>query len=123
LELFNRALPGISGGTLERWGEMFRNLNAVGEKNIQEPHWSLSPIFILPEFQGKGIGSALIRKQLTLIDAGGFPITLTAQEAKNVAIYRGYGFAVAAQEEIGNSGITSWAMARPGKPYPARVLD
>jgi GNAT superfamily N-acetyltransferase len=105
-------MPGISAETLERRGELYRALSAGAAKNVQEPHWNLSPIFILPSFQGKGIGSALIRKQLAVIDTAGLPVTLTTQEAKNITIYERYGFRVVSDDEIGSSGIRSWAMAR-----------
>jgi predicted GNAT family N-acyltransferase len=46
----------------------------------------------LPERQGAGIASALIRKKLTEIDALSQPCFLGTQDEVNLAIYARYGF-------------------------------
>jgi GNAT superfamily N-acetyltransferase len=102
---------GASEQVLNRCAELLQTLAASSAKNTQEPHWQLAPVFIHPAFQGKGIGSALMRKQFAVI--GEAPITLTTQEADNVELYAHYGFTVTSETPIGNSGVKSWGMCKP----------
>lgn len=56
------------------------------------PWFALGPVSVLPEFQGKGIGAALIRKGLTQIQAGG---ALGCILTGNPDYYRRFGFELA----------------------------
>jgi GNAT superfamily N-acetyltransferase len=116
-ERFRETLAGAGVGVqiLDRWAELMQTLSASTAKNPQGPHWQLAPVFIHPACQGKGIGSALMRKQFAVIDEAKLPITLTTQEANNVELYGHYGFAVTSETPIGNSGMSSYGMCRlPG---------
>ncbi|MDR2515442.1 MAG: GNAT family N-acetyltransferase [Christensenellaceae bacterium] len=107
------AMAGVSPEVLGRLGVFYEAMRAGHEKNPPPPIWTLTPIFIDPAFQGRGAGSALIKKQLPLMDKSGRPCTLYAQECVNVEIYRRYGFRVTGEDRIGDSEVISYAMARP----------
>lgn len=66
----------------------------------QEPHWHVGPLGILPGFQGRGMGRALLRAFLEKTDQDGIPAYLEAEVDKNVRLYESEGFQVVAQETI-----------------------
>jgi GNAT superfamily N-acetyltransferase len=103
---------GVGAPVIGRWAELMQTLSASAAKNPQGPHWQLAPVFIHPASQGKGIGSALMRKQFAVIDEAKLPITLTTQETNNVELYTHYGFTVTSETPIGNSGVLSYGMCR-----------
>ena len=75
------------------------------------PHWYLSQIGVEPELQGRGFGRLLLAPLLARMDAGGAPCYLETAKEANVAWYRRYGFAVAAERDLGG-GVRVWAMLR-----------
>ncbi|QNI37222.1 GNAT family N-acetyltransferase [Edaphobacter albus] len=66
----------------------------------QKPHWHIGPLGILPAFQGRGIGRALLRAFLEKADQDHVPAYLEAEVDKNVRLYESEGFNVIAQEAI-----------------------
>ncbi|AFV02229.1 MULTISPECIES: GNAT family N-acetyltransferase [Dehalobacter] len=99
----------------DRWIGFIKVLIAAQRRSIQPPFWSLSPIVVLPEKQGVGIASKLIRKQLTKIDSEGLPCFLATQDIDNLDIYYRYGFKTTSEDKISDSGVISYTMVRPGK--------
>ena len=59
-----------------------------------EPHWYLFTLGTAPERQGQGVGSALLRAMLTLIDEAGEPAYLESSKQRNVPLYARFGFQV-----------------------------
>ena len=51
-------------------------------------HWHLGPIGVLPSYQGKGIGSKLLRRFCTEVDACSASAYLETDTGKNVQIYQ-----------------------------------
>jgi GNAT superfamily N-acetyltransferase len=86
------AFSGFSQGLRDRFFGFLRVLTAARDQAVRQPYWSLAPIAVLPERQGAGIASALIRKKLTEIDAVSQPCFLGTQDEVNLAIYARYGF-------------------------------
>jgi ribosomal protein S18 acetylase RimI-like enzyme len=62
-----------------------------------EPHWYLSMIGVDPARQGRGLGSALLRHTLAIIDAEGSLAYLESSNPKNVPLYERHGFEVLGQ--------------------------
>jgi GNAT superfamily N-acetyltransferase len=83
---------GFSPVLRERFFGFLRTLTAARDQVIRQPYWSLAPVAVLPEKQGSGIASVLIRKKLAEIDARFQPCFLGTQDAANLAIYGRYGF-------------------------------
>jgi predicted N-acetyltransferase YhbS len=101
-----------------RWVGFYEILLAGMKKSVQQPFWGLSPIVVLPEEQGKGIGSRLMRKKLEEI--GAFPCFLATQSASNRDIYNRYGFRTTVEDRLGawnkncpEGGIVNYTMIRP----------
>jgi GNAT superfamily N-acetyltransferase len=107
------ALAVFSPGLRERFFGFLRTLMAARDQAISQPYWSLAPIAVLPEAQGAGIASALIRKKLAEIDALSLPCFLGTQDAVNVEIYARYGFRKVREDPLG-PGISHYTMIRPG---------
>lgn len=77
------------------------------------PHWHLSVIAVDPEFQGRGIGSALMRPMLERADAEGLPCYLDTHQEANVRLYERHGFHVAERAEVPGHSVPVYGMVRP----------
>ena len=75
-----------------------------------EPHWYLDHIAVLPERQGEGIGSALIRWGLKRATDDGACAFLETGRERNVGLYEHFGFRVVHAGEVAGGGPTVWFM-------------
>ena len=82
---------------LARLGALSTAMDAV---HPNEPHWYLGTLATVPDRQGRGIGSALLRHTLPLVDGGGFPAYLESTNDRNVALYERHGFSVSGRIEL-----------------------
>ena len=104
--------PGFSAGLRERMSGFLHILIAARDQAVRQPYWSLAPIAVLPEEQGKGIASALIRKKLRDIDVSPAPCFLGTQDAVNLDIYTRYGFQKVREDPLA-PGLVHYTMVRP----------
>jgi ribosomal protein S18 acetylase RimI-like enzyme len=98
--------PRVAG----RWSEVGEILQA---HRPPQPLWYLSLLGVEPELQGRGVGSALLRRWLVDVDAARQPAWLETARTENVRLYERFGFAV--REELRLLGIPVWLMARPAR--------
>ena len=84
----------------------------VGEHEPQEPLLYLSHIGVVPEHQGEGIGSDLMRDGLTSGDRDGVPTWLETSRVDNVAYYERFGFRTVVDEDAPDGGPHIWFMLR-----------
>jgi len=79
---------------LKGWNDNFEKFDAVREDIMTgEPHWFLAPLWVLPEFQGRGVSTLLLKDVLDIADAQdpAIPIYLeSVPEARK--IYEHFGF-------------------------------
>lgn len=61
-------------------------------KVFSENTWIISPVFVDPEHQGKGIATALIKDSMEYLSQFGYEFGLEAQDERNVAFYERLGF-------------------------------
>ena len=92
-------------GDVFAWGEQF------GRFHPTEPHWYLGGIGVLPEHQGLGHGSALLRVGLERCDRDGLPAYLEASNARNRPLYERHGFEVIGEIQAADSP-SVWPMLR-----------
>ncbi len=77
----------------------------------REPHWHLGPIAVVPEMQGRGIGSQLLEHFCRHVDQAGQAAYLETDRPENVPLYERFGFSVT--EEAPVLGVRNWFMWRP----------
>lgn len=111
-------LPGmISRLGLRDLPRMLRALTLIEAKHPHEPHFYLPVIGVAPEWQGKGIGTALLRPILERCDREGQGAYLEASSDRNRACYERNGFEVTKELRMPGGGPPIWAMWR--KPQTA----
>lgn len=70
----------------------------------------LGPVAVLPQYQGHGVGSRLLRKFVSIADAQQMDAFLQTGKAENVTLYQKYGFQVT--NEVTFCDAPVWAMVR-----------
>ncbi|MFD4241016.1 GNAT family N-acetyltransferase [Streptomyces sp. NPDC058525] len=91
--------------------------NALHEAHPDTPHWYLPTVGTDPGLQGTGVGSALLRQQLTDCDRLGQPAYLESSKAANIPFYEKLGFRVTGELPLPEGGPAIWPMWR--EPAPA----
>ena len=108
LDAFLARVEAVAGEDAVRLFE----LEAVFEANKPEvPHAHLQLFGTLPERQGEGIGSTLLRTMLPRLDREGIPAYLEATTLRSKALYERHGF-VNTGLMAPAGGPTLWAMWR-----------
>jgi len=77
----------------------------------KEPHWHLDPLTVVPERQGQGIGSQLLKYFCNHVDKTGRAAYLETDRPENVRLYERFGWQV--KEEATVLGVHCWFMWRP----------
>lgn len=77
----------------------------------QEQHWHLGPIGVLPSRQGTGVGTMLMDRFCTEVDACAAKAYLETDLDRNVRFYEKFGFELIAETEI--FGVKNRYMIRP----------
>ena len=86
--------PGDIGRRKSVW------LNDWASRDPLDPHWHLGPIGVLPGYQGKGIGTKLMRRFCQEVDACLAPAYLETDVVQLVPYYARFGFELVAESEI-----------------------
>jgi ribosomal protein S18 acetylase RimI-like enzyme len=105
----------ITRGDLPR---LLRTLNVIEAKHPHDLHYYLPVIGILPEWQGRGFGSALLRPMLERCGREGLPAYLEASSVRNRALYERHGFKVVEEIHVGKGSPPIWRMWR--EPHATR---
>jgi ribosomal protein S18 acetylase RimI-like enzyme len=113
------AMTRAMGSALPR---QLRLLAVWARHDPRQAHWHLGPLGVHPESQGHGVGSALLRTFLEMVDAEGSATYLETDVDRNVALYEKFGFAVMTREEIaGVDNRFMWRASRvPITPHRGR---
>ncbi|GAB3874698.1 hypothetical protein GCM10029964_017130 [Kibdelosporangium lantanae] len=82
-------LRGICGPYTERFYALHQAMDAAHPTN---PHQYLAYVGVLPEEQGKGMGTALVQQRLQDVDVAGQAVYLEATNRRNLALYVHLGF-------------------------------
>lgn len=80
----------LGGGVIR--GLKWRSIWA--KHDPREPHWHLDPVAVVPEIQGRGIGTQLLKRFCTLVDEARKPAYLETDKPENVRLYERFGFSV-----------------------------
>jgi GNAT superfamily N-acetyltransferase len=86
----------------------------------RDRHWNLETMGIVPEVQGRGVGSRLLAPGLARADREGLPCYLTTGRRENLRFYERFGFVVEHDAlPLVPGGPTSWGMRRAPRPASA----
>jgi GNAT superfamily N-acetyltransferase len=76
------------------------------------PHWYLAIMGVAPEWQGRGLGTALMMPGLQSLDGADTPAYLEASTPRSRALYERNGFAVTGELDLPAGGPRLWRMWR-----------
>ena len=107
-EQMGAALGAVSGSCARTLFEIFERME---ERHPDEPHHYLFLLGTRPEWQSRGIGSALMRPVLDLCDRDGLPAYLEATSKSNRGLYLRHGFEVTGEIKLPD-GPSMWPMWR-----------
>ena len=91
---------------------IFQKIDELHKKYADEPHYYLDNIGVIPNAQGKGVSSKLIRPILEKADSQKVITYTDTVTQSNVALYEHFGFQCVEESSIANTGITVWALRR-----------
>ncbi|GAB2464476.1 GNAT family N-acetyltransferase [Streptosporangium sandarakinum] len=100
----------------DRHAAMIAADSACAALRADEPSFVLATVGVLPERQGGGTGTAVLRPGLAEADRVGLPATLETSAESNVRFYRRLGFEVTGEIRVPGGGPRVWAMRRPPAP-------
>jgi GNAT superfamily N-acetyltransferase len=78
----------------------------------QPEHFYLASLGVVPEAQGRGLGSRLMEPVLKICDSDGIPAYLESSKQSNIAFYARHGFRVTDELKLSRRGPTMWPMWR-----------
>jgi ribosomal protein S18 acetylase RimI-like enzyme len=90
--------------------------DAWAKQDPKETHWHLGPLAVVPELQGHGIGSQLLREFCARVDDSGLAAYLETDRPENVRLYERFGFSVT--KELPVLGVRCYFMWRPALAAP-----
>jgi ribosomal protein S18 acetylase RimI-like enzyme len=93
---------------------------AMERRHVREPHYYVRDVGVLPDMQGEGFGSALMRPTLDRCDREGLPAYLEASSERSAALYQRLGFRITKELRVGGSP-PLWLMLRP--PHPREAMS
>ena len=96
--------------------KILKSINFIDKIKIDllkgRPYWYLAFAGILPEMQGKHIGTNMINKMHSHLDKNKEISILEANSEKSVRFWKRSGYRVIAEHEIPGGGVKYWFMAR-----------
>jgi len=75
-------------------------MSAWEKQDPKKPHLHIGPIGVIPEIQGKGVGTKLMEACLVEADSENLPAYLETDRERNVPFYEKLGFNVIGEEAI-----------------------
>ena len=103
-----------------RRGLRFQRESKQAAKHAPWEHGYVGFLGVRQDWQGQGIGSALLRHAQSTCDAQGVGMYLETSNPRNLALYERFGFAIVDKARVGRRGPEKWFMWRqsplPGGP-------
>ena len=95
-----------------RAGAALRLVRLVESRHPKTPHYYLGGLGTDPQWQGRGLGSAVLGPVLDICDREGLPAYLESSKERNVAFYRHHGFEVTGELSLPEGSVRLWLMWR-----------
>jgi ribosomal protein S18 acetylase RimI-like enzyme len=96
----------------ERADRALGALIELTEVHPTESHWYLGCLGTHPDWQRRGMASAVLAPVLGTCDDDGLPAYLETQRESNVPFYRRHGFEVVGTKQLADGGPKMWLMWR-----------
>jgi GNAT superfamily N-acetyltransferase len=107
-----RLLPAMLGVFGRRSPRLLRALAVLEASHPHERHYYLPFVGVEPEWQGRGLGAAVLAPILERCDREQTPAFLESSTPRNRALYERHGFAVAEEFTLGRGAPPQWRMWR-----------
>ena len=108
-----RLMPAMIAMGLATSLRVLKGRGTWSKHDPKEPHWHLDPLTVVPERQGQGIGSQLLKYFCDHVDKMGRAAYLETDRPENVRLYERFGWQV--KEEATVLGVHCWFMWRPAQ--------
>ena len=111
-----RLLPAMArafGARLPRIGQAITKMES---NHPEREHYYLPFVGVLPEWQGRGLGAALMGPILERCDREGIPAYLEASTPRNRTLYERQGFVTTEEFRLGKDSPPLWRMWRDPQP-------
>jgi len=106
-------LPGmVRSAGMRALPTLLRTLNLMESKHPREPHYYLPIIGIQPEWQGRGLGTVLLRAMTDRCDRERMPAYLEASSPRSRVCYERVGFEATDELPLPPDGPPLWPMWR-----------
>lgn len=89
----------------ERLEEIGAFMAQMDDFHPKAPCWYLPMIAADPFATGQGLGAALMKHALSVVDQAGLPAYLESSNARNISLYERHGFAVMGEIQAGTSPV------------------
>lgn len=98
----------ISRDAAMRMGRVLDIFDKVNRADVPVDNWYVMAVGVLPEMQGRGIGSSLVRPIMDKARESGLPCLLDTPQPRNVPFYEKLGFRIHAETFDDPSGLRLW---------------
>lgn len=96
---------------------IFAKFDEMQKRYAPEPHYYLQTISVLPEAQGKGLASKLIKPFLEKADSEYVSTYTETITPENVGLYEHYGFQVMEAYRVSKTDLRLWSFYRPARRF------
>lgn len=87
---------------MEEVGGFFEQMDVF---HPHEEHWYLPLIAADPAMTGRGLGAALMKHALAIVDEAGLPAYLESSNPRNISLYERHGFEIMGEIQAGSSPV------------------
>jgi GNAT superfamily N-acetyltransferase len=110
-----RLLPRLAWIYRRHMPRLGQTISALESNHPSEPHHYLAFVGVMPEWQGRGMGAALLKPVLDRCDREQMPAYLEASAPRNRGLYERLGFEVTEEFRLGKGSPPLWRMWRPAQ--------
>ncbi len=97
----------------EHLDDLLATFEKMEKSHPREAHWYLPQIGVDPSAQGQGLGAGLMRHALARCDEEQALAYLEASKPQNIPFYRGHGFEVMGEIQVGVGPVVTPMLRRP----------